>query len=139
MEKGVSMDNKNIPASQYGTLALAYLGDCVLELLVRDMLVSSGISHPKDLNKCALNYVSLESQSNAVENILPILTEDELSMFKRGRNSKPRSTPKHGVKIQYLRATGLEVLFGYLYKNRNDERLTELFEKAFGKITKEEE
>ncbi len=118
-------------ASQMGTLALAYLGDAVIELLVRDMLVSKGITHPKDLNRAARDFVTLESQSNAVENILPILSENELAMFKRGRNSKPHTTPKHGDRIQYLRATGLEVLFGYLYKSGKTERLGELFALAF--------
>ncbi|MBR3995541.1 MAG: ribonuclease III [Clostridia bacterium] len=113
------------------TLALAYLGDSVIELLVRDMLVSKGICHPKDLNKASRDFVTLESQSNAVENILPILTDDELAMFKRGRNSKPHSVPKHGDRIQYLRATGLEVLFGYLYKCDKTERLNHLFNTAF--------
>ena len=113
------------------TLALAYLGDSVIELLVRDMLVTKGICHPKDLNKASRDFVTLESQSNAVENILPILTEDEMAMFKRGRNSKPNSVPKHGDRIQYLRATGLEVLFGYLYKCGKTERMNELFKTAF--------
>jgi len=113
------------------TLALAYLGDAVIELLVRDMLVSQGICHPKDLNKASRDFVTLESQSNAVENILPILTEDEMAMFKRGRNSKPHTVPKHGDRIQYLRATGLEVLFGYLYKSGKTDRINELFQIAF--------
>ena len=113
------------------TLALAYLGDSVIELLVRDMLVTKGICHPKDLNKASRDFVTLESQSNAVENILPILTEDEMAMFKRGRNSKPNSVPKHGDRIQYLRATGLEVLFGYLYKSGKTDRMNELFKTAF--------
>ena len=113
------------------TLALAYLGDSVIELLVRDMLVTKGICHPKDLNKASRDFVTLESQSNAVENILPILTEDEMAMFKRGRNSKPNSVPKHGDRIQYLRATGLEVLFGYLYKSDKTDRMNELFKTAF--------
>ena len=113
------------------TLALAYLGDSVIELLVRDMLVTKGICHPKDLNKASRDFVTLESQSNAVENILPLLTEEETAMFKRGRNSKPHSVPKHGDRIQYLRATGLEVLFGYLYKSGQSDRMNELFEKAF--------
>ena len=113
------------------TLALAYLGDSVIELLVRDMLVTRGICHPKDLNKASRDFVTLESQSNAVENILPILSEDELAMFKRGRNSKPHTVPKHGDKIQYLRATGLEVLFGYLYKSGQTDRMNRLFKIAF--------
>ena len=113
------------------TLALAYLGDSVIELLVRDMLVTKGICHPKDLNKASRDFVTLESQSNAVENILPVLFEDELAVFKRGRNSKPHTVPKHGDKIQYLRATGLEVLFGYLYKSGKIDRMNHLFEIAF--------
>lgn len=119
------------------TLALAYLGDSVIELLVRDMLVSRGICHPKDLNIASRNFVTLESQSNAVERILPILSDEELTMFKRGRNSKPHTTPKHGDKIQYLRATGLEVLFGYLYKCNKTERMNELFKIAFDEDIKE--
>lgn len=121
------------------TLALAYLGDSVIELLVRDELVSRGICHPKDLNKAARDFVTLESQSNAVERILPILTDEELTMFKRGRNSKPHTTPKHGDKIQYLRATGLEVLFGFLYKSGRTERMNELFALAFLSENKQEE
>lgn len=113
------------------TLALAYLGDSVIELLVRDMLVTKGLCHPKDLNKASRDFVTLESQSNAVENILPMLTEEETAMFKRGRNSKPHSVPKHGDRIQYLRATGLEVLFGYLYKSGQLDRMNELFKIAF--------
>ena len=113
------------------TLALAYLGDSVIELLVRDHLVSIGICHPKELNKASRDFVTLESQSNAVENILPLLSDDEMAMFKRGRNSKPNSVPKHGDRIQYLRATGLEVLFGYLYKCGRSDRLNELFQIAF--------
>ena len=116
------------------TLALAYLGDSVIELLVRDRLITEGLCHPKDLNRASRDFVTLEAQSSAVENILPILTEDELSMFKRGRNSKPHTVPKHGDRIQYLRATGLEVLFGYLYKSGKTERLGELFAAAFPKI-----
>ena len=113
------------------TLALAYLGDSVIELLVRDMLICKGICHPKDLNIASRDFVTLESQSNAVEKILSLLSEEELTMFKRGRNSKPHTTPKHGDKIQYLRATGLEVLFGYLYKCNRTDRMNELFNKAF--------
>lgn len=117
--------------SQIPTLALAYLGDAVIELLVRDMLIKKGLCHPKDLNKASRSFVTLEAQSNAVEKILPILTEEELSVFKRGRNSKPHTTPKHGEKIQYLRATGLETLFGHLYESGQNARINELFNVAF--------
>lgn len=128
MEKSVKSVT---PPSQIPVLTLAYLGDAVLELLVRDRLVSSGITQPKHLNIASREYVTLESQSNAVERILPYLSEEETAMFKRGRNAKPHTTPKHGDKIQYLRATGLEVLFGYLYKCGRSERLEELFRLAF--------
>lgn len=126
-------------AAQYGTLALAYLGDGVIELLVRERLLCEGISHPGELVKASKNYVTLEAQSDAVERILPLLSDDENAVFKRGRNVKTHSVPKHGEVVQYRRATALETLFGYLHMAGLEDRKRELFDAAFLKNSSSDE
>ncbi len=118
-------------ASLCSTLALAYLGDAVIELLVREMLVKNGISHPGELVKQSKAFITLEAQSDAVERILPHLTEEETAIFKRGRNAKTHFVPKHGEVVQYRRATALETVFGYLHLSGNEQRKRELFVIAF--------
>ena len=76
------------------TPALAYLGDCVVELLVREHLVSRGLSHSDSLNRAALEFVRASAQSEAVERLLPRLTEEELAVYRRGRNSRRLNFPK---------------------------------------------
>lgn len=118
----------DIPSS--GSLngaTLAYLGDAVLELIVRQYLLSTGETDVGKMNALALSYVRATSQSDAVEKILPLLTEDELSVFKRGRNSHGIAIPKSAKAGQYRRATGMEALFAYLYINGKTERMKELF------------
>ncbi len=113
--------------------ALAYLGDSVLELMTRTMLVKSGVSDAGKLNKLALDYVKASSQSEAFDRMEPNLTEEELSWYKRGRNNHGMSIPKSASAAQYRKATGLEVLFAYLYLSEQRERMQELFELGFGK------
>jgi len=112
-------------------LSLAYYGDAVVELLVREYLMSTGSFPPGELVKRSKNFVTCEAQSDAAERILGVLSEEELTFFKRGRNAKSHSTPKHGELIQYRRATGFEALFGYLYLNGEEERAKDLFKIAF--------
>ena len=132
MEESVKAQNAaEKEARLLPTLALAYLGDAVLELLVRETLLEEGIRLPKELNLAAKSFVTLEAQSDATEKLLPLLCEEELAVYKRGRNAKPHTVPKHGERIQYNRATGLEALFGYLYKSGKEARLRELFVLAF--------
>ncbi|MBQ1217159.1 MAG: ribonuclease III [Clostridia bacterium] len=113
-------------ARQYSPLTLAYLGDGVYELLVRETLVLRDNRPNGTLHREALRFVSAAAQSDGVEAILPLLTETELSLFKRGRNSDATGHRNSDV-IQYKRATGLETLFGYLYLIGSTERLSELF------------
>ncbi len=107
--------------------ALAYLGDAVLELITRQYLLSKGVTDVGKLNSMALSYVRATSQSEAVQRILPYLTEEEMHIFKRGRNANGISIPKSASASQYRRATGLEALFAYLYMAGKDERMKELF------------
>lgn len=137
MEEGlihtnIESDEAQKKASLYPILALAYLGDAVLEILVRERLLEKGLAQPKDLVNASKSYVTLEAQSDAFERLLPHLNQAEEAVLKRGRNAKTHSTPKHGDRIQYRRATALEALFGYLHMARLEERKRELFNVAFG-------
>ena len=114
------------------TPALAYLGDCVVELLVREHLVSRGLSHSDSLNRAALEFVRASAQSEAVERLLPRLTEEELAVYRRGRNSRRLNFPKNAKPAEYRRATGMEVLFGYLHAAGRDARARALFAVAYG-------
>ena len=114
--------------------ALAYLGDSVLELMTRARLVKSGISNAGKLNKAALSYVQASAQSEAADRILPILSENELLWFKRGRNNHGLSVPKSATAAQYRKATGLEVLFACLYLEKKTERMEELYNAGFKDI-----
>ncbi len=123
-------------ARQYSPLTLAYLGDGVYELLVRETLVLKKNCPNGQLHREALQFVSATAQSNGLEGILPLLTEPEQAIFKRGRNSDAVGHRNSDV-IQYKRATGLETLFGYLYLTGNTARLEELFQKIHETLSRE--
>ncbi|MBR6808044.1 MAG: ribonuclease III [Clostridia bacterium] len=108
--------------------SLAYLGDCVLEIMVRERLVRLGVKNP---SVESLEYVTAPNQSDALERILPLLTETEEDFYKRGRNCVHSGVPRHATPAQYRRATGLETLFGYLYLTCQTCRIRELFSAAF--------
>jgi ribonuclease-3 family protein len=123
------MNKANI--NEYSTAALAYLGDAVIELLTRRLLVCTDTGLTSDrLNTLALGYVTAAAQSAAAERLLPHLREDEFAVYKRGRNAKLR-VPKSASHRDYYRATGLEALFGYLYLTGAEDRASELFAAAF--------
>lgn len=115
-------------------IALAYIGDCVIELEVRNLLLSKKIYDSATLNKNALSFVKAGAQSAAFEKIEPILTEEELSYYKRGRNTHTAKTPKSASALEYRRATGFESLFGYLYLSGQSERIKELFSLAYADV-----
>lgn len=107
--------------------ALAYLGDCVLELCVRRHLVTNGLSTSAHLNAAALDYVRAPAQAEAMKRILPHLTEEEEGYFRRGRNMGHSNVPKRATVSEYRAATGMEVLFGYLHLSGQEERIRQLF------------
>ena len=117
--------------SQYSTAALAYLGDSVLEVKVRERLVKDGLSSSARLNSRALEFVTAPRQAEAMKNILPHLTEEEEAVFKRGRNMGHSNTPKAATMAQYRAATGMETLFGYLHLKGDGERIDALFALAY--------
>ena len=117
---------------EISTAALAYYGDCVIELLVREHLLECGYSSSAKLNARALDFVRAPKQAEAMKNILPVLSEEEDAIFKRGRNMGHSSTPKAATVAEYRSATGLEVLFGWLKLLGRDERAAELFRIGYG-------
>lgn len=108
-------------------ISLAYLGDAVYEILVREHLAVEGDRPPEHLHRLAVNFVSANAQSAAAEKIMPILTEEELTAYKRGRNAKVSHIPKGTSVAQYHSATGFESLFGHLYLTDQTDRMRELF------------
>ena len=108
-------------------LALAHVGDAVYELLVRTHLAEGGKGRVVDLHRAAVSIVRAPAQAKAAAVILPLLTEDERAVYKRGRNSHVNSVP-HGVsKAEYHAATALEAVFGWLHLAGEQKRVTELF------------
>lgn len=116
-----------IPAlTEYSGAALAYLGDAVMEVLVRRMLVGRGIGNAGKLSALSLDYVRATNQSRGLEGLLAHLTEEETAVYHRGRNAAG-AHPKSASVNDYRRATGLEALFGYLHLKGDTERLDTLF------------
>ena len=113
------------------TAALAYLGDSVIELQVREHLVSLGFSSSAHLNSAALEYVKASAQAEAVKRIIPLLDEEENAIFRRGRNVGHTNTPKSATVSEYRMATGMEALFGWLHLLGKIDRIRELFRIAY--------
>jgi ribonuclease-3 family protein len=128
--KDEPVESKEFDMYNISEAGLAYLGDAVIELLVRKKLVCSGKKMAYSVE--SLKYVTATSQSAAVEKILPVLKEDELTAFKRGRNNVHAAIPKSATANEYRRATGFECLFAYLYLEGMTERMNELFDIAYG-------
>lgn len=109
-------------------ITLAYLGDAIYEVYIREALIKKGLAKVEDLNKAATTYVSAKGQATILEKLLNdnILTEEELDIVKRGRNYKRSSHPKHTDIVTYKHSTGFEALIGYLYLSNNIDRLKEI-------------
>ena len=116
---------------EISTEALAYLGDSVIELKVRELLVHKGISGSGNLNRESLAFVKAGAQAAAMHKIVELLTEDEAAVYKRGRNMSGGNVPKSATMSEYRTATGMEVLFGYLHLTEQNERADELFRTAY--------
>lgn len=115
-------DLRNISA-----IGLAHMGDAVYEVLVRTWLCVHGAATGKDLHRATVSLVCAQTQAEKVQKILPALTGEELSVYKRGRNANVHAMPRSATPAQYHSATGLECLMGYLYLKGEKNRAEELF------------
>jgi len=109
-------------------LGLAHLGDGVYELMVRAWLCLGGKATNHGLHKAAVKFVAAPAQAKMAEKMIPMLNEEELEVFRRGRNTRPHTIPQHAKREDYQTATALECLFGYLYLKGDTDRLNQLFE-----------
>lgn len=121
-----------MPASDFSPAALAYLGDAVIEVWVREALVRSGLPSSRELNAAALGYVTAPAQAEAMKNILPVLDADEEAIFRRGRNIGHTNLPRRATMSEYRSATGMEALMGYLHTEKRFERIAELLSVGYG-------
>lgn len=110
------------------SIGLAHLGDAVYELLVRAYLCSHGKATGKGLHRAAVELVKAPAQAKRADIILPLLTDEELAVFKRGRNAHVNTIPHNASRSDYLKATALECLLGYLYLQGATQRINELFD-----------
>lgn len=117
-------------ARQYSPLALAFLGDSVYEILVREYLVREANRPAAKLHEQKIQLVCAAFQAQAIDRLLPLMTEEETAVYKRGRNAN-NTVPRHTSAQDYHKATGLEALFGYLHLLGEQARLEELFAAIF--------
>lgn len=108
-------------------LGLAHMGDCVFELLVRTRLCLSGVAKSEHLHRITVEHVSAPAQAVFLDAVLPCLTDEELAIYRRGRNAHVHAVPKNATHGQYAKATGLEALLGSLYLSGQLGRIEELF------------
>ncbi len=131
MEESLALIHDHYPLSDlelrtYSPLSLAYIGDSVYDLVIRTMMVTRGNTRPGRFQKEVTGLVSAKGQTRVMEQILPHLTEEEETVFRRGKNAKPSSTAKNQTRHDYRIATAFETLLGYLYLAGRMERLLEL-------------
>ena len=135
MEKSIMSFNESLDQTfrlsdkdwkQYSPLTLAYIGDAAYELVIRSIVVKTATCQPQTLHQKVTSRVSAKAQDKMIEALLPMLTEEEAAIYKRGRNAKPYTKAKNASMTEYLEATGFEALIGYLYLSGEFERMNEL-------------
>lgn len=117
-------------ANNISPVALAFVGDAVYSLYVREKLVFESDYKTGELNKLAVKEVKATSQAQFIKEVMPILTEEELSVYKRGRNAKKSTKAKNASVVEYNMSTGFEALLGFLYVTGQHERLNFILEKG---------
>lgn len=125
----------NLPKARIdaiSNLGLAHIGDCVWELLVRGHLCAEGGSNVGRLHRDTIAMVKAPAQAAYADKILPLLNEEELAYYRRGKNAHVHAVPKGATPQEYAKATGLEALFGAMYLAGKRDRLNELFWAAIG-------
>ena len=114
----------------YSPLTLAYIGDAVYDLIIRTVVVARANRPANELHRIAVKYVSASAQALIVQALMDEFTEEEQSVYRRGRNSKPHTMAKNASAGDYLKATGFEAVLGYLYLSDRMDRVLELVKKG---------
>ena len=136
MEKGINayiLDKFGIEMKDirsYSPLTLAYIGDGIYDLVIRSMVVGGGNTHVNDLHRHTSQLVKAHAQSEMIGELMEDLNEEELAVYRRGRNAKSATVAKNATVGDYRRATGFEALMGYLYLENKMERMMELILKG---------
>ncbi len=117
---------KEVSAKSYSPLVLAYIGDGIYDLVIRTVVVNRGNTQANKLHKKTSSLVKAAAQSSMIDTLLEILTEEEMAVYKRGRNAKSATMAKNATMTDYRKATGFEALMGYLYLDNQWERMVYL-------------
>ena len=128
MENLIEMKLSKAQIDAISNLGLAHMGDCVFEILCRGYLCAQGGKKVDQLHRDTITMVKATSQAKFVDKLLPLLTEEELSYYRRGKNAHVHAVPKSATPAEYAKATGLEALFGALYLSGQTCRINELFQ-----------
>ena len=127
MENYFEMNFTRQQINAISNLGLAHMGDCVFEILCRSWLCAKGGKNVGNLHRDTINMVKAASQAKFADKLLPLLTEEELAFYRRGKNSHVHAVPKSCTPAEYAKATGLEAFFGAMYLAGRTDRLNELF------------
>ncbi len=148
MEKSIMVDFRDyireslrlpeVNVKTYSPLVLAYIGDCVFDLVIKSMVISGGNKQVHKLHEETSQYVQASAQSKMMRAMQPCLTEEEHAVYRRGRNAKSISPAKNQSITDYRRATGFEALIGFLYLQKEYERLLELVKIGLKNLREEE-
>ena len=117
------IESENVNAYQYSPLSLAYLGDSVMDLMIKSYFVVNVNKQTYKYHKDVTHIVNAVNQASFIDSVMDELSEDELDIYKRGRNANAHSKAKNATRSEYRKATGLEALFGYLYLKCELDRL----------------
>lgn len=140
MQKGIDSYLKeqfNIPdvdVRTYSPLTLAYIGDGIYDLIIRSLVVAKGNARAGELHKRTSRIVKAKAQAEMIESLLPLLTEEEADIYRRGRNAKSPTMAKNATMSDYRKATGFEALMGYLYLKDEFPRMVELVKAGIEKM-----
>ena len=132
MERGIDSYIKeqfgvpDVDVRTYSPLTLAYIGDGIYDLIIRSLVVAKGNTRASELHKRTSQIVKAKTQAEMIELIMPLLSEEEADIYKRGRNAKSPTMAKNATMADYRKATGFEALMGYLYVKDEVPRLVEL-------------
>jgi len=135
VENYLKMNFQKQQVDTISNLGLAHMGDCVFEILCRSYLCAKGGKTVDKLHRETIHMVKATSQAKFVENLLPLLDEEELAYYRRGKNSHVHAVPKSATPAEYAKATGLEALFGALWLLGRTERINELFNAVMNEET----